>query len=102
MGGESADAFFAEVLAEADRHGLLSDEHFTVDGTLIEGWAAHKSFKPRQGGHGPAPDDPGNCSVDFRGEKRTHATHRSTTDPERGFVAKGRAGRRSCVLWVTC
>ncbi len=50
LGGNIADAFFAEVLAEADEHGLLSDEHFTVDGTLIEAWAAHKSFKPRQGG----------------------------------------------------
>ncbi len=87
--GDIADAFFAEVLAEADQHGLLSDEHFTVDGTLIEAWAAHKSFKPREGGDGPAPDDPGNPSMDFRGEKRTNATHRSTTDPEARLCRKG-------------
>ncbi len=89
LGGNIADAFFAEVLAEADEHGLLSDEHFTVDGTLIEAWAAHKSFKPRQGGDGPAPEDPGNPSVNFRGEKRTNATHRSTTDAEARLCRKG-------------
>jgi len=100
--GDLADAFFAEVLAEADQHGLLSDEHFTVDGTLIEAWAAHKSFKPREGGDGPAPEDPGNPSVDFRGEKRTNATHRSTTDPEARLCRKGPGRRRSFVLWVTC
>ncbi len=99
LGGNIADAFFAEVLAEADEHGLLSDEHFTVDGTLIEAWAAHKSFKPRQGGDGPAPEDPGNPSVNFRGEKRTNATHRSTTDAEARLCRKG-PGREEIFGWL--
>jgi hypothetical protein len=61
----------------------LSDEHFTVDGTLIEAWAGQKSFKPKTDvAPGTPTDDPGNPSVDFRGERRTDATHASTTDPE--------------------
>ena len=62
---------------------------YGVDGTLIEAWAAHKSFKPREGGDGPAPEDSGNPSVNFRGEKRTNTTHRSTTDPEARLCRKG-------------
>jgi hypothetical protein len=58
----------------------LSDEHFTVEGTLIEAWASQKSFKP-QTTPSPLPEDPGNPTVDFRGERRTNATHVSTTDP---------------------
>ena len=93
--GDIAQAFFEEVLTEARRHGLLSDEHFTVDGTLIEAWAGHKSFQPRQAADPPPPDDPGNPSVDFRGEKRTNATHVSTTDPEARLFRKepGREAR---------
>src|SRR2546428_4859544 len=70
---EVAKTFFAEVLAQARDHGLLSAEHFTVDGTLIEAWASHKSFKPRQGGDERPPDDPGNPTVDFHGEQRSNA-----------------------------
>ena len=74
---------FDEVVAEAHERGLLSDEHFTVDGTLIEAAASFKSFKPKDGPPPPTTnDDPGNPSVDFRGEKRSNATHQSTTDPE--------------------
>lgn len=87
--GDIAQAFFEEVLAEARRQRLLSDEHFTVDGTLIEAWASHKSFQPKGGSESPPPDDPGNPSVDFRGEKRTNATHASTTDPEARLFRKG-------------
>jgi transposase len=73
---------FDEVVLAADRRGLLSDEHFMVDGTLIEAAASLKSFR-RRDGDPPASgdDDPGNPSVDFHGEKRSNATHQSTTDP---------------------
>lgn len=76
-----ADEFFERVLFLAREAGLLSDEHFTVDGTLIEAWAGHKSFKPKDGS-GPGIDDPKNPTVDFRGQKRSNDTHQSTTDPE--------------------
>ena len=74
---------FDEIVAAAHERGLLSDEHFTVDGTLIEAAASFKSFKPKDGPPPPTTDDdPGNPSVDFHGEKRSNATHQSTTDPE--------------------
>jgi transposase len=85
--GEVAAAFFAEVLAEAQGRRLLSDEHFTVDGTLLEAWASHKSFQPR-GERPTPPDDPGNAGVDFRGQPRSNATHRSTTDPDSRLAMK--------------
>ncbi|MHC4342814.1 MAG: IS5 family transposase [Planctomycetota bacterium] len=88
--GDVARAFFAQVVAVADGHGLLSDEHFTVDGTLIQAWAGQKSFQ-RTAAAPRAPrddDDPGNPSVDFRGERRTNATHQSTTDPESRLYKK--------------
>jgi len=89
LGGDIAHAFFDQVLAQARERHLLSDEHFTVDGTLIEAWAGQKSFK-RQDAAPPAspPGDPGNPSIDFRGERRTNATHASTTDPEARLYKK--------------
>ena len=83
--------FFDEVVYQADARGLLSNEHFTVDGTLIEAAASLKSFR-RRDGEPPAapPDDPGNPSVDFHGERRSNATHRSTTDPEARLMRKGK------------
>jgi transposase len=89
--GEVAQAFFDQVLARARERQLLSDEHFTVDGTLIEAWAGQKSFT-RRGVEPPAPppDDPGNPSIDFRGERRTNATHASTTDPEARLYKKAK------------
>src|ERR1700736_4968581 len=88
--GAVAEGFFAAVVGQARAHGLLSDEHFTVDGTLIEAWAGHKSFKRKDnpGPHTP-PDDPGNPSVDFHGERRSNLTHQSTTDPEARLARKG-------------
>ena len=80
---------FDTVVAEAHARGLLSDEHFTVDGTLIEAAASLKSFKPRDGDPPPSDGDPGNPSVDFHGEKRSNATHQSTTDPEARLLRKG-------------
>lgn len=81
---------FDEVVTFADERGLLSDEHFTVDGTLIEAAASLKSFT-RKEGDPPAQsrDDPGNPSVDFHGDKRTNATHQSTTDPQSRLFRKG-------------
>ena len=81
--GEVASAFFEQVLAQARAARLLSAEHFTVDGTLIEAWASHKSFKRKDGASlQDPPDDPGNPTVNFHREKRSNATHQSTTDPE--------------------
>jgi transposase len=85
--GDIADAFFAEVLAAIRAEGLLSDEHFTVDGTLLEAWASHKSFKPRQGPPSP-PDDPKNPTVNFHGQRRRNDTHQSTTDPDARLYKK--------------
>jgi len=86
--GEIARAFFDRVVAQARERGLLSDEHFTVDGTLIEAWASLKSFKPT-GAPPTPPDDPGNPTVNFHGERRSNATHASTTDPEARLFRKG-------------
>ena len=88
---EAAQRFFDEVVFQADRLGLLSDAHFTVDGTLIEAAAGLKSFRPKDDAVLAVPvDDPGNPTVDFRGERRSNATHRSTTDPEARLVRKGK------------
>jgi transposase len=93
--GEVADGFFTAVVEQARAQGLLSDEHFTVDGTLIEAWAAHKSFQPKAAeAHHPPDDDPGNPSVDFRGQRRSNLTHQSTTDPEARLARKG-AGKEA-------
>lgn len=89
--GDVARAFFARVLAVAKEHELLSDEHFTVDGTLIQAWAGQKSFVRKSGAVGSKrDDDPGNPSVDFHGEKRTNDTHQSTTDPHCRLYKKAR------------
>jgi len=82
-----ADKFFERVLVMAREAGFLSNEHFTVDGTLIEAWAGHKSFRPKGSTDDPT-DDSGNPTVDFRGEKRTNDTHESTTDPEARLYRK--------------
>jgi transposase len=89
LAGDIAGAFFEKVIEEAKRRGLLSDEHFTVDGTQIEAWAGQKSFKRKDGtGSQGRPDDPGNPTVDFRGEKRSNETHQSTTDPDARLYTK--------------
>jgi transposase len=86
-----APRFFDAVVGLARSEGLLSDEHFTVDGTLIEAWASLKSVQPIDPPAPSAPpDDPGNPTVTFRGERRTNATHRSTTDPEARLARKGK------------
>jgi hypothetical protein len=87
--GDIAGAFFEKVIEEAKRRGLLSDEHFNVDGTQIEAWAGQKSFKRKDGaGRQVPPDDPGNPTINFRGEKRSNETHQSTTDPDARLFTK--------------
>jgi transposase len=86
--GDIARAFFERVVELARARGLLSSEHFTVDGTLIEAWSGLKSFK-RKDTPAPPPDDPGNPTVNFHGERRSNATHASTTDPEARLFCKG-------------
>jgi transposase len=88
--GEIAPGFFEAVVGQARAQGLLSDEHFNVDGTLIETWAGHKSFKRKDhSGEKTPDDDPGNPSIDFHGEQRRNDTHQSTTDPEALLARKG-------------
>jgi transposase len=89
LAGEIAAAFFGAIQEQARAAGLLSDEHFTVDGTLLHAWASHKSFQPRDRGPADPPDDPGNPTVDFRGQTRSNATHASTTDPDAKLYRKG-------------
>jgi transposase len=87
--GDVAREFLGEVVAQAQVKGLTSDEHFTVDGTLIEAWASLKSFQRKDQKPTAPPDDPGNPSVDFHGEKRSNETHESTTDPDALLARKG-------------
>jgi transposase len=86
-----AGEFFAAVVEKAQGLGLMSSEHFTVDGTLIEAWASLKSFRPKdeKPEDRDPPDDPGNPTVNFHGEKRSNETHASTTDPEARLARKG-------------
>src|SRR5713101_3019837 len=86
---EVAGEFFRGVVAQARALKLLSGEHFTVDGTLIEARASLKSFKRKDAGTTAPPDDPGNPTVNFHGERRSNATHQSTTDPEAKLAKKG-------------
>ncbi len=78
--GDIAQAFFTEVVELARRRGLLSDEHFVVDGTLLEAWASQKSFRPK---------DDDTPRSDFQGERRSNSTHRSITDPDARLTRKG-------------
>ncbi len=93
LDGDIADVFFAAVLKQARQRDLLSDEHFTVDGTLLEAWAGQKSFRrvdenrePPAAGNGEA----SNPTVNFHGEKRRNETHCSTTDPDAMLARKSR------------
>ena len=87
LDGAIAAAFFDAVLLHADTERLLSDEHFTVDGTLLEAWASQKSFRPRD--EEPPTGGGGNPPVDFHGQRRRNETHRSTTDPDARLYRKG-------------
>jgi transposase len=90
LDGEIAAKFLAAVLAQPRVKKLLSTEHFSVDGTLIEAWASMKSFKPKDPPEGGDAEGGGrNASVDFKGQKRSNETHRSTTDPDAMLYRKG-------------
>ena len=93
LDGDIAAAFFDAILIHADRERLLSNEHFTVDGTLLEAWASHKSFRRRD--EEPPTGGGGNPTVNFHRERRTNETHRSTTDPDARLYkkAQGREAR---------
>ena len=84
-----AREFLAQVVERARVAGLVSDEHFTVDGTLLEAWASLKSFQPKEEKPGAPPDDPGNATMDFHGQKRSNETHESKTDPDAKLARKG-------------
>lgn len=88
LAGDVAEKFFTEVLEQARAAGMLSDEHFSVDGTLIEAWAGQKSFQRKDGGGQPPQNDPGNPTVDFHGETRSNDTHESTTDADSRLARK--------------
>jgi len=87
--GDVSKRFLAAVVELAREKGFVSDEHFTVDGTLLEAWAGAKSFQPKDGKNAPPPDDPGNLTVNFHGQRRSNETHESKTDPEAKLARKG-------------
>jgi transposase len=89
LDGDVARRFLNSVVEAAHAQGWTSDEHFTVDGTLLEAWAGLKSFQRKDGKPAAPPDDPGNPTVDFHGEKRSNETHESTTDPDALLARKG-------------
>src|SRR5436309_9160358 len=88
LGGDVAAKFLTGVLNLPEVRKLLSSEHFSVDGTLIEAWASMKSFVPKNGSNEP-PSGGGNVARDFHGEKRNNETHASTTDPDARLFRKG-------------
>jgi transposase len=97
LDADVAHAFFQAVVEQARSRNLLSDDHFTVDGTLLEAWASQKSFRPIDE---PPESKPGgrNPEVDFRGEKRSNTTHRSTTDPDARLLKKGNTAAKLCYM----
>ena len=84
-----AKQFLKHVVKMANEKGLVSDEHFTVDGTLMDAWASLKSFQPKDGRPSKSDDDPGNPTVNFHGEQRSNQTHESKTDPDALLARKG-------------
>jgi len=88
--GDIAAKFLAAILSQPRVKKLLSTDHFSVDGTLIEAWASMKSFKPRDGSDEPPGDGGRNAEADFHGKKRSNETHASTTDPDARLYKKGR------------
>ena len=96
LDGDVAARFLSAILAQPRVRRLLSSDHFSVDGTLVEAWASMKSFRPRDEPDRPDGDDGGrNPTVDFRAEKRSNATHASTTDPDAMLYRKGQ-GMKAC------
>jgi len=92
---EVAKLFLRQVVEQAHAQDFTSDEHFTVDGTLLEAWAGAKSFRSKEGKRNPPADDRGNPTADFHGERRPNQTHESTTDAEAKLARKGPGKKRS-------
>lgn len=93
LNGESVAAeFLAEVVRLAEREGLMSDDHFSVDGTLLQAWASHKSFRPKDGPPDAGGSGPRNAQADFKGQQRRNDTHASTSDPDARLYRKGNTG----------
>ncbi len=97
--GDIAAKFLSAILAQPRVKRLLSTEHFSVDGTLIEAWASMKSFRPKDSSDEPPSDGGRNAQVNFRGEVRSNATHASTTDPDARLYRKG-AGREAKLCFM--
>jgi len=97
LDADVAREFLLEIVEQARKQRLLSEEHFSVDGTLLEAWASVKSFRPKDEDEPPSEGGGRNPEVDFRGERRSNENHRSTTDPEARLARKGRC-QASCVL----
>jgi transposase len=89
LDADVAREFLSQIVKQAHEKGWTSDEHFTVDGTLIEAWAGLKSFQRKEQSKAAPPDDPGNPTVNFHGEKRSNRTHESTTDADAKLARKG-------------
>ena len=114
LDADVAREFLLQIVEQAREQRLLSEEHFSVDGTLLEAWASLKSFRPRDedppsgdgSGDGSVAGGGRNPAVDFQGDRRRNETHRSTTDPEARLSRKGkgkvRARKRACVSAPTC
>src|SRR5271163_2694619 len=100
--GDVAAKFMAAVLTQPRVKQLLSTDHFSVDGTLIEAWASMKSFKPKDGDEPPAGAGGRNGEADFRGERRSNDTHASTTDPEARLYRKGAGQGGQALLPGAC
>ena len=103
LDGDTAGAFFQAVLQQAEERNLISGEHFTVDGTLLEAWASVKSFQRKDGKAPAPPDDPGNATLDFHGEtgptRRTN--RRRTPDAKLARKGKGKEAKLSYNGWKT-
>lgn len=100
MEHDVATAFFLSVKEQAEQAGLMSNDHFTVDGTLIEAWASMKSFRPKNGERHDSPEGGSrNPDVDFKGQKRKNDTYRSTTDPDSRLLRKGK-GKESKLCFM--
>jgi transposase len=102
LAGDIADAFFAEVLAAIQADGLMSDEHFTVDGTLLEAWASQKSFKPKGTDDRTPPDDPKNPTVNFHGRPVGTTRMRRRPIPTPASIKKAAGTKRSWRISGTC
>ena len=105
LDADVAREFLLQIVEQAREQRMLSEDHCSVDGTLLEAWASLKSFRPRDGDP-PSGGGGRNREVDFRGERRRNETHRSTTNPDARLARKGkgrvRARKRACVSAPTC